>query len=1076
MALLASQSWKRKYTPEDGDLVRLFYVPALEDAVHYDRLTGYFSASALALAARGIEGLVRNEGRMRLLVGCTLNLAEIEAIEKGEKMRVLVERHLAAAPLAPPDDFTRNALELLAWMVAKGILEVKVAVPCDSDRRPIPADGIFHEKAGIIEDRLGDKLAWNGSLNETAKGWKHNWESINVFTSWGQEPQRVHDEEENFARLWADRSKRVITLDVPAAVRQDLLRFLPDDDRPARLKDPPKTTQTIPTTHPPEPPPIEPIHDLRRLVWGFIRIAPTLPNGGARVGEATAAVDPWPHQIRAFHRLYDHWPPKLLIADEVGLGKTIQAGLLLRQAWLAGRAKRILILAPKAVLRQWQIELREKFNLNWPIYDGQNLNWYPSPALRGQSTKPTGRDAWHKEPIVIASSHLMRRRDRLPELLDHAEPWDLIVLDEAHHARRKAAGAATEGGPNALLKLMRGLKEKTQGLVLLTATPMQVHPVEVWDLLDLLGMPPEWSARRFLQYFEDLEHPNPAVEAFEALATAFQAVERFFTPMGEDEAKRITGLSRLKTSRILRALRDAASIPRRQLENQERQAALRLLRVYTPVRHLISRHTRELLRKYYKAGLLTTPIADRHVEDRFIDMSLPERELYEAVEDYIATTYNQASNQERSAVGFVMTIYRRRLASSFRALGNTLRAHLDSLEAGFRQDRSLLLEEDTPDDETADDALDTDEAANLERQALAVEEKGDIESLLQRIERLPPDTKAEWLKQVLTELRADGYGQIMVFTQYTDTMDFLREAIATVAGIRAMCFSGRGGEVPSADGTWIKVTRDEAKRRFKEGMADVLLCTDAAAEGLNFQFCGALVNYDMPWNPMRVEQRIGRIDRLGQQYGVIRIINLHYEGTVETDVYRALRDRIDLFQSVVGRLQPILSQLPSRIASTVLADRAHQSDERSRVVGEIEAALHSGGQAGFDIDAATESELIQPVRADARLSLNDLERLLNSEKAMPPGISVQPLSSHDFRYSAPGMAESLRVTTDRRFFEEHAECVELWSPGSPLFPKPDCVVEKKDLPTDSTFERLLALPKNLEVEDWEARLAGLGKA
>jgi hypothetical protein len=165
MVLLASQSWQRKYTPEDGDLVRLFYVPALEDAVRYDRLTGYFSASALALAARGIEGLIRNEGRMRLLVGCTLNPAEIEAIEQGEKMRVLVVRHLAAAPLVPPDDFTRNALELLAWMVAKGILEVKVAVPCDSDRHPIPADGIFHEKAGIIEDRLGDKLAWNGSLN-----------------------------------------------------------------------------------------------------------------------------------------------------------------------------------------------------------------------------------------------------------------------------------------------------------------------------------------------------------------------------------------------------------------------------------------------------------------------------------------------------------------------------------------------------------------------------------------------------------------------------------------------------------------------------------------------------------------------------------------------------------------------------------------------------------------------------------------------------------------------------------------------------------------------------------------------
>ena len=217
MALLAQNPWKLKYTPEDGDLVRLFYLPALEDAVRYDRLTGYFNASALALAARGIDNLVRNQGRMRMVVGCTLDAAEIEAIEHGEKMRVLVDRHLAASPLDPPDGYAHNALELLAWMVAKDILEVKVAVPCDENRRPIPADGIFHEKAGIIEDRAGDRLAWNGSLNETAAGWKHNWESINVFTSWGPEPQRVSEEETNFARLWADQSRRVITLDVPLA-------------------------------------------------------------------------------------------------------------------------------------------------------------------------------------------------------------------------------------------------------------------------------------------------------------------------------------------------------------------------------------------------------------------------------------------------------------------------------------------------------------------------------------------------------------------------------------------------------------------------------------------------------------------------------------------------------------------------------------------------------------------------------------------------------------------------------------------------------------------------------------------
>ena len=381
----------------------------------------------------------------------------------------------------------------------------------------------------------------------------------------------------------------------------------------------------------------------------------------------------------AFERLYRDWPPKLLIADEVGLGKTIQAGLLLRQAWLAGRAKRILILAPKAILKQWQIELREKFNLNWPIYDGHKLVRYPSPALRGRYERAVNRDEWHNEPVVIASSHLMRRHDRAAVLLEGAEPWDLIVLDEAHHARRRSAGAAKEGGPNALLRLMQSLKDRTQGLVLLTATPMQVHPIEVWDLLNLLDLPPEWSAQAFLGFFDDLEQPNPSSEAVDRMARLFQSVERRYGEVQTEDAQRLAGLSRLKANKVLRALRDAAGIPRRQLETIERRAAVKIMRAHTPIRRLVSRHTRELLRRYFKAGMLSTPIAERRVEDQFLEMTPDERALYEAVEDYIASTYNQADAKERTAVGFVMTIYRRRLASSLALCARRLSAILTPL-------------------------------------------------------------------------------------------------------------------------------------------------------------------------------------------------------------------------------------------------------------------------------------------------------------------------------------------------------------------------------------------------------------
>src|SRR5690606_3157117 len=696
-----------------------------------------------------------------------------------------------------------------------------------------------------------------------------------------------------FERIWAGKAHRLLTLEVPDALRQDLLRFLPIDDRPARLKPPPD--QEAPPPVPPGPTPI----DLRRRVWAFIRDAPRLPEGGERVGEATCAVEPWPHQIRAFERLYGMEAPRLLIADEVGLGKTIQAGMLIRQMWLSGRARRVLILAPAAVMGQWQIELREKFNLNWPVYDGGRLAWLPTPGTDSRRSQKVGRDEWHREPAVIASSHLMRRNDRHQELCEQAEPWDLVILDEAHHARRRGAGSAAEGGPNMLLRLMRELRQRTKGLLLLTATPMQVHPIEVWDLLDLLGVPAEWGEAAFLRFFGILEKPSPTHEEFDELARMFRATEHAYGETPVEAAVSAGAASRLRAQRILDALRDSSNIPRRQLQGGERRAALRLLRQSTPISRLVSRHTRELLRAYYQAGKIDTPIPQRAVEDRFVEMTPEEWAVYRAVEAYVSTTYDRAPQEKRSAVGFVMTVYRRRVASSFAALRSTLKERLATVRG--HAPGQFPVSEDEPDDETSDDVMDAGLVAAAEREAAPVEERAEIERLLDQAGALPQDTKAGVLRKVLEELEAAGYEQAMVFTQYTATMDFLREYLRGIGRQGILCFSGRGGEVLEHDGKWRTVSRDDVKRRFREGRAEILLCTDAAAEGLNFQFCGAVVNYDMPWNPMRVEQRIGRIDRLGQQHAAIRIVNLHYRDTVEADVYAALRSRIGLFEHVVGR-------------------------------------------------------------------------------------------------------------------------------------------------------------------------------
>ncbi|MBL8785556.1 MAG: DEAD/DEAH box helicase family protein [Deltaproteobacteria bacterium] len=1094
---LRDSDWALRYDSSVDSLIDGFFVPVMEPAVRYDRSTGFFSAKILCVAARGIEHLVRNGGRMRLVVGCTLGSDEVAAIARGEALREVIERRLDW-PLEAAGQDEVDALELLAWMVRCGHLDVKVAVPCGPDRKVMAGQAIFHEKVGVVQDAWGDEVAFQGSVNETVMGWLGgeggNWESINVFASWQEGAGYAAVTRASFERLWADETPHARVVDVPTAVRERLLTHAPSEgQRPRRLElldeaeaegageareglgnDEVTGAHTAAEAKGVEA--SEPAgaggegeaagagdddgvqRDARRArFWAAVRNAPVAEDGGKWVGVATAAVEPWPHQERAYLRMYEGWPTRLLIADEVGLGKTVQAGMLLRQAWLSGRAKRILVLAPKAVLSQWQLELREKFNLSWPIYDGNELRWLPGAVGVSEGAgrvDKVGGASWPKEDVVLASSHLVRRQARAQALLA-AEPWDLVVLDEAHHARRKGAGGIGEEGPNRLLQLMKGLTLRTQGLLLLTATPMQVHPVELWDLLSLLGLPRDWSPDGFERFYRLVGQPSLGSQDFELLARMFRSAEATFGPISDEVVKRRMG-SGLGAKNLLRALRDQAATPRSQLSADKRAIAVQVMREGSPVGRLVSRHTRELLRRYIAEGKLTARLARRRVEDRFIVMSEGERALYDAVEDYIASTWNNAKESEKNAVGFVMTIYRRRLASSFAALRETLAGRLRAMREGVPSFDEEDLESAIGDEGVAGaEEIDDEQARAMAKKALVREEARDIDGLLAEVRRLPLDSKAVELERVIAELRDADYGQVIVFTQFTDTLDFLR-GLLSGKGLRVFCYSGRGGEVPSAGprGTpgdqrsWQWVPRDEIKRRFARGEADVLLATDAAAEGLNFQFCGALVNYDMPWNPMRVEQRIGRIDRLGQRFEDIRIVNLHYEDTVEADVYRALAERIGLFTAVVGKLQPILSRLPTRIARATrgeLGDAARLEDgrdpgtaagrlARQRLLDDLEREIAEEDAQGLDLDAMAELDFAAVTRERAACDLGDLEAALRLDGLLPRGWRAERLHAKgEWALFRAGRAP-VRVTVNRSHYEEHPTSVELWSPGSPVFP------------------------------------------
>ena len=446
----------------------------------------------------------------------------------------------------------------------------------------------------------------------------------------------------------------------------------------------------------------------------------------------------------------------------------------------------------------------------------------------------------------------------------------------------------------------------------------------------------------------------------------------------------------------------------------------------------MARQTRALLREYYQAGKLGSPIAVRDPRDIALDLSPGERTLYEAVEHYISDVYNAAAAKKRNAVGFVMTIYRKRLASSFHALSCTLKDRLSRLNNGEPIEPERL-EEDLGDDELVDEIPTSEEMVACLAVAGGVEEKERINGLLKAISQLSTDTKAVRVVELLQEAFGDGYQSAIVFTGYTDTMDYLKEHLAAhFAGRNVGCYAGTGGQRRDLSGQWVSVPKEQIKRDLRLGKIDILVCTDAAGEGLNLQTCGVLVNYDLPWNPMKVEQRIGRIDRIGQKYSKIRIYNLAYKKSVEADVYFAVGARIRLFEGIVGKLQPILSRLPKRIVEISLMRPEDQEEARQQFLEEIGQIERESMDAGFDIDAAARM-LEPPPMPKPPVTLEQLEHMMQDANARLPQLSWDSLDAHTYHASLPGMKQPVRVAVSGEVFDDHTDSHTLFSYGGAFF-------------------------------------------
>jgi hypothetical protein len=349
------------------------------------------------------------------------------------------------------------------------------------------------------------------------------------------------------------------------------------------------------------------------------------------------------------------------------------------------------------------------------------------------------------------------------------------------------------------------------------------------------------------------------------------------------------------------------------------------------MRERVFRSTRETMRAYQQSGLLarSVVIPERVVDDAFLKMTAEEIELYQRIRTYIKRTYNRylAGTQEQKALGFIMTVYRRRLTSSFKAIELSLERRASAL-ADKRLARDMFDEDDQEADPTLF-ALDTElSVADLEG------EIAELHRFIADLKGLPPDeTKMRHLHHLLeAAFTSGGHDTVLVFTQYTDTMNHIVDQLRAQYGHRVMSYSGTGGRrLDPATNEYMEVSKLETRRLFREGKeVKILVGTDSLSEGLNLQTCARLVNFDMPWNFMRVEQRIGRIDRIGGQPRV-EVTNLFYEDTIEEQIYRGIAESHGGFTWIVGPAQPVLADIERRIREHELGPELVDED------GEVEA-------------------------------------------------------------------------------------------------------------------------------------------
>lgn len=576
-----------------------------------------------------------------------------------------------------------------------------------------------------------------------------------------------------------------------------------------------------------------------------------------------------PYQFRPVLKLIQADRPRILVADEVGVGKTIEAGLILKELQARRELRSILVICPKPLVseRKWLEEMK-RFDEQFTHLDGDSLRYCIEethldgvwPAQYSRAIVPY---SLFDENMLMGQQKGRQRRHGLLDL-DPPPVFDLVIVDEAHHIRNTETWA---------YRTVRYFCDNAEAVVLLSATPIQLGDNDLFNLLHLMRPDVIASRRDFEQMAEPNPHINAAIEVARTAQEGWRASARAAMQRASNTAWGrgvLTANPRLQQAHDLLASEDG--------DTSARLSLIRLLEELYTFSPFINRTRRRDI------GNFTT----RKPETVSVDFTPEQADLHGALLELIARILAHRHGDQH--LQFMMTTVRRQVASCVFGLA----PYLESILHGHLT-RMEMSESDGEDDVVvAGEALQ--------------EFRIDVDALVRKARALSgEDPKFDAFVNVIRNKQKLPNNKLLVFSTFRHTLAYLIRRL----GEESIRIGLIHGDVPEED-------RRELRNRFSRPKedpqaVDVLLSSEVGCEGLDYQFCDGMVNYDLPWNPMRVEQRIGRIDRYGQKSETVAIYNFITPGTVDAEIYERCLLRIGVFRQALGGSEEILGRLTQEI-------------------------------------------------------------------------------------------------------------------------------------------------------------------